>query len=110
MSIVFVSGRNVSHIYICKWTFKIPTNLLNPAFLYVAAVGLLHRGIQPNESAILLFPLLHNYGISTTKVPQCVYVLSFSSSFKCAETPSKMQKNCLTLCNRFICTRWQLFQ
>lgn len=38
-------------------------NLLNPVALYVA-IGLLRYFIQPNESAILLFPLVYNYGIS----------------------------------------------
>lgn len=41
-------------------------NLLNPVVLYVAS-ALLRYFIQPcgSESAVLLFPLLYNYGIST---------------------------------------------
>lgn len=63
MSVVHITCAICSRLYIWEWKYKVLAKL--PTRLTVAAVGLLHCGIQPNESAILLFPLLYIYGIST---------------------------------------------
>lgn len=75
MSVVYITDTDYSHLYICKRTFKILTNLLNLLFLYVAAVGLPCCGIKPNESAVLFFPLLYIYGIS---VYQYIYIIVYA--------------------------------